>query len=328
LGHQVKKVCNYALYTKNNHALLGVANDVIISLIKLRHLQLGELLNPSIRITYSTILTKKPLAISILAHLLLFAVLLTSYNGVDFSAPVIKRDHEYIKSFLVTSASDNAVPLGQTARLPESSVVDVENSKSKRNESKVGFDVEMANAEQLLQDSAEQLLQSVDIGPEIEPVKSTKQDAVLEYYNAQTESKFARNADAPSNPSTHTEYIKPTDAIVKRMIEPAKQKPNPQIEPEIEPESEPEQLLVYQRKIAGIIQSYLRITEDMVGGYCVMDMQITRDGLILNINTVSGEPSLCIEAKNTSFRIGKLPMPSDDALYLELKKIRVTILAN
>jgi hypothetical protein len=285
-------------------------------------------LNPSIRITGSTILTNKPLILSILAHLLVFAVLLTSYNGVDLTTPVIKSEHEYIKSFLVTSAVVNNAPLGHTALPPESSSSDIENSIAKRNESKVGFDAEMANAEQLLQNSAEQLLQIIDVGPEIEPVSPTKQAVALEYYNAQTEPEYTHNADTPSKPSTHSEYTKPTAAIVKRMLEPAKQKPVPEIKPELEPELDPEQLLVYQRKIAGIIQSYLRITEDMVGGYCVMDMQITRDGLILNINTVSGEPSLCIEAESTSFRIGKLPMPSDDALYLELKKIRVTILAN
>jgi colicin import membrane protein len=84
-------------------------------------------------------------------------------------------------------------------------------------------------------------------------------------------------------------------------------------------------LLAYQQKIGLTLQRNLRLSEYEKIGRCVLKMELSRDGMVLNTAYVSGSKNLCGEAERAAIRVGRMPMPADDALYAELTKLYVTV---
>jgi hypothetical protein len=85
-------------------------------------------------------------------------------------------------------------------------------------------------------------------------------------------------------------------------------------------------LLAYQQKIGMTLQRNLRLSEYEKIGRCVLQMELSRDGMVLDTAYVSGSKTLCGEAKKAAIRVGKMPMPADDALYGELTTLYVTVI--
>lgn len=144
-----------------------------------------------------------------------------------------------------------------------------------------------------------------------------KQDGTIQSHKAQettdafsldgfTESTLTADIfDTPKRYSRHHEYE--TDLKQKLVIDP---------------------LIVYQRKIAKTLQGAMRLDENMKGDECVIEINLSRDGMVLSIDIIKGDNSLCDEASRATIRAGKLPMPSDKSLYAYLHSLQIRISPN
>jgi hypothetical protein len=84
-------------------------------------------------------------------------------------------------------------------------------------------------------------------------------------------------------------------------------------------------LLVYQKKIADMLFSYLRY-DNKKSTACVLGLRLTRDGLVLESYWVSGDKELCQAGKKAARRAGKLPMPAEPGLYKYLNHLEITLI--
>jgi hypothetical protein len=84
-------------------------------------------------------------------------------------------------------------------------------------------------------------------------------------------------------------------------------------------------LLVYQQLIADALQRHIKNRPRLQRKICVLGMDISRDGLVINSFYVSGDQSLCSEGERAAIRAGKLPVPEDDDIYKHLNQLQITL---
>jgi hypothetical protein len=84
-------------------------------------------------------------------------------------------------------------------------------------------------------------------------------------------------------------------------------------------------LVVYQQLIADALQRHIKNRPRLQRKVCVLGMDISRDGLVINSFYVSGDPSLCSEGERAAIRAGKLPVPEDDDIYKHLNQLQITL---
>lgn len=84
-------------------------------------------------------------------------------------------------------------------------------------------------------------------------------------------------------------------------------------------------VIVYQREIAKKIESHIRFTDEMMGTECVIALKLSRDGMIVSKQVLSGAHVVCEAASRAAIRVGKLSMPNDEGLYRALSELQITI---
>jgi len=84
-------------------------------------------------------------------------------------------------------------------------------------------------------------------------------------------------------------------------------------------------VFLYQNKISQEIKRYLRIPPSMIDDECVLRLDLSRDGMVVGTEFISGSEALCEQGKRASFRAGRLPVPLDNDVFEELKMIEITL---
>lgn len=84
-------------------------------------------------------------------------------------------------------------------------------------------------------------------------------------------------------------------------------------------------IVAYKQKIGMLLQRNLRLPSKHKSGSCVLSMELSRDGLVLNTAYISGSRKVCAEAERAAIRVGKLPMPDDNDLYNELNELQISV---
>lgn len=85
-------------------------------------------------------------------------------------------------------------------------------------------------------------------------------------------------------------------------------------------------VLEYQQKIAKELQDNIRVSDNILGKTSILGVELSRDGLILNIYCVQGSEDLCEQAIIAAERIGKISMPDDDEIFNYLRELRITVI--
>jgi hypothetical protein len=84
-------------------------------------------------------------------------------------------------------------------------------------------------------------------------------------------------------------------------------------------------MVLYKRKIAKKLQKAMRVSKGLYGKKCIINITLSKDGLVLSTDVIRGSISLCREAEKATLRVGKLPMPDDVSLYTHLSVLQITI---
>ena len=84
-------------------------------------------------------------------------------------------------------------------------------------------------------------------------------------------------------------------------------------------------VFLYQNKISKQIKKYLRIPPSLNESTCVLRLNLARDGMVVNMEFVSGSRDLCAQGERAAIRVGRMPVPIDNEVYEELKHIEITI---
>ncbi len=82
-------------------------------------------------------------------------------------------------------------------------------------------------------------------------------------------------------------------------------------------------LAVYQQDIAERVQRYMRGAK--TSAVCRLRVHLARDGGVREQHVLSGDDVACQEAQRALLRSGRLPLPSDPALYQHLSTLVLTI---
>ena len=88
-----------------------------------------------------------------------------------------------------------------------------------------------------------------------------------------------------------------------------------------------QQILDESQKWAGryvnLIQSSWIVDDSLFNLNCRLKLQLAADGLVYNVETISGSEVLCRSAKASVFKIGQFPMPSDPDVANKLRNIHL-----
>ncbi|HIF9348931.1 TPA: cell envelope integrity protein TolA [Photobacterium damselae] len=74
-----------------------------------------------------------------------------------------------------------------------------------------------------------------------------------------------------------------------------------------------------------MIQQNLLTDQSFIGKQCVLSMRLSANGLLLNVDQVSGDNTLCRAAKAAVVKISQFPMPEDPAVIEKLLNIKLTV---
>ncbi|HIF9480854.1 TPA: cell envelope integrity protein TolA [Photobacterium damselae] len=74
-----------------------------------------------------------------------------------------------------------------------------------------------------------------------------------------------------------------------------------------------------------MIQQNLLTDQSFIGKQCVLSMRLSANGLLLNVDQVSGDNTLCRAAKAAVVKISQFPMPEDPAVIEKLRNIKLTV---
>lgn len=74
-----------------------------------------------------------------------------------------------------------------------------------------------------------------------------------------------------------------------------------------------------------MIQQNLLTDQSFIGKQCVLNMRLSANGLLLNVDQVSGDNTLCRAAKAAVVKISQFPMPEDPAVIEKLRNIKLTV---
>ncbi|MEF1217742.1 cell envelope integrity protein TolA, partial [Photobacterium damselae] len=74
-----------------------------------------------------------------------------------------------------------------------------------------------------------------------------------------------------------------------------------------------------------MIQQNLLTDLCFIGKQCVLSMRLSANGLLLNVDQVSGDNTLCRAAKAAVVKISQFPMPEDPAVIEKLRNIKLTV---
>lgn len=110
----------------------------------------------------------------------------------------------------------------------------------------------------------------------------------------------------------------------------------PKTAPEAAPEAAPEPeiqdeglfmdpLITHQQELIELLKRQMRITNAMKGASCTLRLLLSRDGMIIEAEIISGKQALCDETIKASVRLGKLSPIDNDDVYHYLKDVEITI---
>ncbi|AWK82257.1 cell envelope integrity protein TolA [Photobacterium damselae] len=74
-----------------------------------------------------------------------------------------------------------------------------------------------------------------------------------------------------------------------------------------------------------MIQQNLLTDQSFIDKQCVLSMRLSANGLLLNVDQVSGDNTLCRAAKAAVVKISQFPMPEDPAVIEKLRNIKLTV---
>lgn len=84
-------------------------------------------------------------------------------------------------------------------------------------------------------------------------------------------------------------------------------------------------LITHQQELIELLKRQMRITNAMKGASCTLRLLLSRDGMIIEAEVISGKQALCDETVKASVRLGKLSPIDNDDVYHYLKDVEITI---
>ncbi|WP_158174606.1 cell envelope integrity protein TolA [Grimontia hollisae] len=74
-----------------------------------------------------------------------------------------------------------------------------------------------------------------------------------------------------------------------------------------------------------MIKQNLLVDNNLRGQECIVKMRISGSGLLLDVNEVGGNPSLCRATKAAVLKVSSFPMPDDKEIAAQLQDIELTV---
>lgn len=220
------------------------------------------------------------------------------------------------------SNSANAVPLKATLWFsPSPDVVKIPDVSPQKRQQEVAMRSPHQIATEKAVTNFESLVKQVKVAGVVS-VAATNEDLAEMMNQRSQESHVETFTEAPSQDVGQDYLVEP-----QPTIQPADMPQAAQDEPKDDGELSFEPLLMYQLKIASTLQSNLRMRQELEGTRCLLQLSLSRDGMVLSRRHVGGSDLLCKEALLSVERSGNLPMPADTSLYAHLKDLQIEVVA-
>tara|TARA_Y100000310_G_scaffold2331_3_gene3006 strand:+ start:3337 stop:4110 length:774 start_codon:yes stop_codon:yes gene_type:complete len=156
---------------------------------------------------------------------------------------------------------------------------------------------------------------NIDVGPQVELARTEIEPVTYNEESPPEEDKWVAEHEVPQTESA-TSY---EEDMIRRYEEKSKQHKQQEEEFVMDP------LFFHQEELISKLKKQMRLSQRVDGKSCRLHLLISRDGMVIEANRVSGDEHLCTEAKKASVRLGKISKIDDPEVYNYLKDINLEI---